>query len=210
MPVQSDLRVLVVADNPFARAGITSLLSAQDGFDIVGQISSDQLIEQIQLYAPDVWIWEMPYDASQSPGRMLDLRDVVAPVLVLLGDSSRAAEAIAAGALGILPQDADAETIAAALMALSHDLMVMSPSLQPDIPQPSLPIPLLDYDTLTEREHEVLALVAEGLPNKQIALKLNISEHTVKFHVNAIMGKLNVQSRTEAVVRATRLGLIAL
>ena len=57
---------------------------------------------------------------------------------------------------------------------------------------------------------EVLALLAEGLPNKTIAHRLNISEHTVKFHVNAIMGKLGAQSRTEAVVRATRLGLILL
>lgn len=210
MSIASDLRVLVVADNPFARAGIASLLNAQDGFQIVGQISSDGLLEQIQLFATDVWIWELPYDAAQSANRLADLRDIAAPALILLGDNARAGEAIAAGARGILPQNADAETIAAALLALSHDLIVMSPDLQPDIPQPTLPIPLFDYDALTEREYEVLALVAEGLPNKQIALRLSISEHTVKFHVNAIMGKLNVQSRTEAVVRATRLGLIAL
>lgn len=210
MSVSSDLRVLVVADNPFARAGIASLLGAQDGFQIVGQISSDQLLDQVQLYAPDVWIWEHSYEAAQSSSRLADLRDITTPALILLGDSTRAGEAIAAGARGILPQNADAQTIAAALNALAHDLMVMSPALQLDIPQPALPLPLANFDALTEREYEVLALVAEGLPNKQIALRLNISEHTVKFHVNAIMGKLNVQSRTEAVVRATRLGLIAL
>ncbi|MCS7070294.1 MAG: response regulator transcription factor [Anaerolinea sp.] len=65
-------------------------------------------------------------------------------------------------------------------------------------------------DALTPREIEVLRLIAEGLPNKQIAIKLSISEHTVKFHVNAILTKLGAQSRTEAVVRATRLGWIAL
>jgi two-component system, NarL family, nitrate/nitrite response regulator NarL len=63
---------------------------------------------------------------------------------------------------------------------------------------------------LTAREQEVLQLLAEGLPNKAIARRLEISEHTVKFHVNAILGKLNAQSRTEAVVRAGRLGLILL
>ena len=63
---------------------------------------------------------------------------------------------------------------------------------------------------MTARELAVLRLVAEGLPNKTIAAKLGISEHTVKFHVNAILGKLGVASRTEAVVRATRLGLIFL
>ena len=65
-------------------------------------------------------------------------------------------------------------------------------------------------ERLTARELAVLRLVAEGLPNKTIALRLGISEHTVKFHVNAILGKLGVASRTEAVVRATRLGLIFL
>ena len=63
---------------------------------------------------------------------------------------------------------------------------------------------------MTRRELEVLQLVAEGLPNKSIADRLDISEHTVKFHVNAIMGKLGAQSRTEAVTRATRMGLILL
>jgi len=63
---------------------------------------------------------------------------------------------------------------------------------------------------LTPREQEVLQLLAEGLPNKAIASQLSISEHTVKFHVNAIMGKLGAQSRTEAVTRATRAGLILL
>ncbi|MBI1880571.1 MAG: response regulator transcription factor, partial [Chloroflexi bacterium] len=63
---------------------------------------------------------------------------------------------------------------------------------------------------LTPRELEVLQLLAEGLPNKAIARRLDISDHTVKFHVNAILSKLSAQSRTDAVVRATRLGLILL
>jgi DNA-binding NarL/FixJ family response regulator len=65
-------------------------------------------------------------------------------------------------------------------------------------------------EVLTPREQEVLQLLAEGLPNKTIADRLYISEHTVKFHVNAILSKLGAQSRTEAVVRATRLGLLLL
>ena len=70
--------------------------------------------------------------------------------------------------------------------------------------------PTPPVENLTPRELEVLQLLAEGLPNKTIARRLEISEHTVKFHVNAIMSKLNAQSRTEAVVRATQLGLILL
>jgi two-component system nitrate/nitrite response regulator NarL len=72
------------------------------------------------------------------------------------------------------------------------------------------PLPGLPVEDLTPRELEVLQLLAEGLPNKAIGLRLSISEHTVKFHVNAILGKLGAQSRTDAVVRATRLGLIIL
>jgi two-component system nitrate/nitrite response regulator NarL len=70
--------------------------------------------------------------------------------------------------------------------------------------------PALLTEPLTPREHEVLQLVAEGLPNKTIADRLHISEHTVKFHINALMGKLGAQSRTEAVVRASRLGILLL
>jgi DNA-binding NarL/FixJ family response regulator len=81
-------------------------------------------------------------------------------------------------------------------------LPLLRPDSSPDLP----PLP----EPLTPREQEVLQLLAEGLPNKAIARQLEISDHTVKFHVNAIMGKLGAQSRTEAVVRATRLGLVLL
>ena len=101
--------------------------------------------------------------------------------------------------------------ISAALAALVQGLVVMSPELQPNTTTASAAlIETSPHDMLTSREQEVLRLLAEGLANKQIAVRLSISEHTVKFHVNAIMGKLGVQSRTEAVVRATRLGMIAL
>jgi DNA-binding NarL/FixJ family response regulator len=65
-------------------------------------------------------------------------------------------------------------------------------------------------DTLTKREHEVLALMADGLSNKQIAARLEISEHTAKFHVNSILQKMNAQKRVEAVVRAAKMGIIHL
>ncbi len=88
--------------------------------------------------------------------------------------------------------------------------MVLDPTLAPAI------LPARDWEdeplveALTPREEEVLHLLADGLSNKAIALQLGISDHTVKFHVNAILGKLGAQSRTEAVVRATRMGLLVL
>ncbi len=91
-------------------------------------------------------------------------------------------------------------------MALSHGLKVTDPSMSGG-PPPLTPSSGL---LLTPREQDVLRLLAEGLPNKGIASRLEVSEHTVKFHVNSIMGKLNAQSRTEAVTLATRLGLLPL
>ncbi len=109
--------------------------------------------------------------------------------------------------------------MAAALLAVAEGLAVLDADFQQALAGPnpsSSPAPQYGGDEpppveeLTPRELEVLRLVAEGLPNKTIAQRLDISEHTVKFHVNALLGKLGVGSRTEAVVRATRLGLIFL
>jgi two-component system nitrate/nitrite response regulator NarL len=130
--------------------------------------------------------------------------------VTLLSEETYAVEAQIAGARGLLSRDISSERLMAALTAAAQGLMVLDLSLVPNLlgTGERLPSPLAEE--LTPREIEVLALLAEGLPNKTIAHRLNISEHTVKFHVNAIMGKLGAQSRTEAVVRATRLGLILL
>jgi DNA-binding NarL/FixJ family response regulator len=105
-----------------------------------------------------------------------------------------------------LLRNADAEALAAAVNALANGLTVLDRALASVmLPAASAPAPA---EALTAREREVLGLVALGLPNKAIAARLVISEHTVKFHINAILSKLGVQSRTEAVVRAVRLGLV--
>jgi two-component system, NarL family, nitrate/nitrite response regulator NarL len=211
MPISGELlRVLVVSDHPYARVGIVNTLAGQVSLSVVGESASDiSFIELADLYAPSVIVWEIPYESPHAPLRLAELRDIKVPTLVLLHDEQRTAEIIAGGARGVLNPNADADTIAIALAALSINLVVVDSGI-PLIARstPSSPVPPLEI--LTSRELEVLRLVAEGLPNKQIALRLNISEHTIKFHINAIMGKLGVQSRTEAVVRATRQGLIAL
>jgi two-component system, NarL family, nitrate/nitrite response regulator NarL len=158
----------------------------------------------------------MGWEPLQYSDRISELRGL--PVLALLADVRTAADVmpplLGAGVRGLLLQDASVEMLASALAALAQGLLVVDGK----VAETALPHALNAgvsnqsgvVEALTPREAEVLKLIAEGLPNKTIALQLNISEHTVKFHVNAILTKLGAQSRTEAVVRATRLGLIAL
>ena len=202
--------MLVVADDPLARAGLATLLAGQPGCSVVGQVAGDvDLAVTRQVYRPDVLVWDLGWgDPTQSLERLAGLHDV--PVVALVSDEAHAADAWAVGARGLLRREADAESLAAALRSVALGLVSLDPALAAALipPQDQTPTPLAEE--LTPRELEVLRLVAQGLPNKAIAQRLEISEHTVKFHVNAILGKLGVQSRTEAVVHATRLGLILL
>jgi len=132
------------------------------------------------------------------------------PIVVLVSDAGQAAEAWAAGARGILSRQTTSSQLCSALAAVVHDAVVLDAAIAGML-APSEPTGTrVDSEELTPREREVLQLIAEGLPNKAIAQRLGVTDHTVKFHVNAILGKLQAQSRTEAVVRASRQGLIIL
>lgn len=206
-----DLRILILADDPLARAGLAALLAGQPGCTVAGQAADDiDLLAELSVYRPDVIVWDLGWDPAPALERLADLEDALPPVVALLPDDAGATDAWTAGARGLLPRDTDAERLAASLTAATQGLVVLDPALAtallPAVHLEDAPL----VEELTPRELEVLQLLAEGLPNKAIAHQLDISEHTVKFHVNAILGKLGAQSRTEAVVRATRLGLIVL
>ena len=214
-----ELRVLVIADDPLARAGLAAVLADQSGLVVCGRASGmDDLRAASELYRPDVLLWDAGWHPAPSLARLADLEARV-PVAVLLPDEADARQAWTAGARALLRRDAEPSRIAAALAAAVHGFAVIEPDFAEAL-RSSLPdrAPSLSdgagraalVEPLTPRELEVLRLIAEGLPNKTIAARLDISEHTVKFHVNTILGKLGVASRTEAVVRATRLGLILL
>ncbi len=209
-----DLRVLVVAGDPLARAGLAALLDGQPGCTLAGQVSgSDDLPTQAAVYRPDVLLWDLGWDPAPdleaSLAQIEGLAEEGLPVVVLLADEAGASEVWAAGARGLLLRDAGVEALLAALQAVSQGLAVFDPSLALS-PAPARDPALALAEDLTPRETEVLQLLADGLTNKAIAQRLGISDHTVKFHVNAILGKLGAQSRTEAVVRATQLGLLLL
>lgn len=205
-PNAESIRTLIVARNPFARVGLSTLLAQQLGVQLVGESAPDaDLSTQIERAQPNVLLWDLDWEADSAALAALGAESP--PILALLSDAAFVSEAWAGGALGLLPRSAEPARIAAALAAVVQHLTVLDPSLAAAL----LPAraPLLEEE-LTSREREVLSLLSEGLANKNIALRLGISENTVKFHVNAIMGKLGAQSRTEAVVRAARLGLIVL
>jgi two-component system nitrate/nitrite response regulator NarL len=205
-----ELRVLVVANDPLARTGLASLLANQPGCAVVGQVAGDSDLHQaLDVYRPDVVLWDMLSPATAIE-RLVDFRDEGRPVVALIADEAAAADVWSAGARGVLLREASPESMTAALRSAAEGLAVFDPTFVPPLSasrtQPSDRL----TEELTPREREVLQLLARGHSNKEIARQLGISEHTVKFHVNSILGKLNVQSRTEAVVRATRLGLVLL
>lgn len=206
----ADLRVLVVAQDSLARAGLATLLREQRGCDVVGQIAADGGVSVgIEVYLPDAVVWDLGWDLASGLEQLSDLAESGPPVLGLVADAADAGQAWSAGARGILRRDSDAASLFAALQAVASGLGVFDPNFSG--PGPPVENPILGQAPgLTPREQETLLLLADGLPNKTIASRLSISEHTVKFHVNSILSKLGAQSRTEAVARATRQGLIHL
>jgi two-component system, NarL family, nitrate/nitrite response regulator NarL len=208
-----DLRVLVVAGDPLARAGLAALLANQPDCLVVGQVApGTDFAAALEAYRPDVLLWDLGWEPAAAIDQLSALKEAGSPrVAALLPDEGQANAAWMAGARALLLRDAGPEQLAAALVAIAEGLAVFDPSFTPVIrPARQHETPPALIEELTPRELEVLRLMAEGLPNKAIAQRLEISEHTVKFHVNAVLGKLGVQSRTEAVVQATRRGLILL
>ena len=206
--ILSDLRVLVIAQDTLTRMGLAALLGGQPGCAVAGQLTGDEdLASSIDVFHPDVVVWDLGWDPAGGLEYLAGAPDTLPPVLALVAGEAHAGQAWSAGARGVLLREGDGDRLLSALSAVAQGLAVFDPALPTTMPNAGGPAPETD---LTRREIETLNLLAEGLPNKAIASRLGISEHTVKFHVNSILGKLGAQSRTEAVTRATRLGLILL
>ena len=198
-------RVLVLAPSPVARAGLESLLRGAGTVEVIGSVAT---WAEYSGDDPDVVLadWENGEDFS------IEITDGVPEAAwVLMADEpglSGVAEALRSGIRAVLPRHSSASQILAAIEAAAAGFVVLQPGDLDGLlvnPQPaSLREPL------TPREVEVLGMLAEGQSNKSIAHRLGISEHTVKFHVTSIMGKLNAGSRTEAVTQGIRQGLIML
>ena len=185
-------RVLLVTSDPLIRAGLAGLLAGSG------------TIVTIEAGAPvDAVVW----DTSSAPPPPLG--PGAPPVLALVQDERDARAALSSGATGAILRSSDGATLRAALLAVGRRLVVTEHGFTSLRPAPE-PRPAAAAEAFTPREREVLALLARGLSNRDIADALEISAHTAKFHVNSILQKLGVDRRTEAVVRAARMGLVTL
>lgn len=225
------VRALVVAGYASVRAGLHALLADAPGVRVVGAVEGvgESLARLLPGVRPNVVLLDTTGDspAVDNVGAYLDLwrgDEADAPAFVVLADCPERdlPRLLAAGmpGWGYLLREADTPQIVGAVRAAAEGLVVLDRSLRlpappPATPTPALPAPrplLADVpgENLTPREVEVLQLMAQGLPNKQIAAKLRISLHTAKFHVAQILGKLGATSRTEAVTLGARRGYVVL
>jgi len=206
------LHFMIVAGDPLVRVGLAARIDNLHGCRVVSLANPSELLADIANSLEDggatIAVWDWGLETSDSAS--VDFREAEIPVLALLADSIQTNEAWVAGARALIKRSASGAEIYAASAAILQELFVIDPEFAAAI-LPQRPQRVDDLEELpTPREQQVLQLMAEGFTNKAIAQQLGISQHTVKFHVNSILGKLNAQSRTEAVVQATRIGLIVL
>ena len=207
------IRVLIVAAYASVRAGLRALLAEVTGIEIIAEASGSAEMERLLREArPDV---VLAHDLPDDQARMLALLTDTGTALVLLGAMRDGYRALADAPLpgwAYLLKEADGVEIAGAIHAAAAGLTALDRSLTPwdDTPASNIISEPRTGDNLTAREREVLALMARGLPNKQIAAHLTISLHTAKFHVASVMAKLGAASRTEAVTLGARRGAVSL
>jgi DNA-binding NarL/FixJ family response regulator len=211
------LRVLLVDDHALFRRGLRRLL-AERGFEVIGEASNGEAaVRMTAELHPDLIAMDlhMPILSGVEATRRVCAAHPHVRVLMLTmsDDESDVVDALLAGASGYVLKDSEPEIIAAGLRAAADGDALISPSAasalirrvrtqDADAP-PTAEVP----GELTEREAEILRLVAEGLDNGQIAERLFLSPSTVKNHVSSILGKLGVEGRVQAAVLAVRLGI---
>ncbi len=196
------LRVAVVAAAPALRAGLGALLAADPGLQPVA-LDDFALVSDV----PDAIVIDYSLGEPETAAGLAGALPTT-PLILIGADPATDGPGLAAAPVAYLPMEIEAAPLAAAVRAVAAGLIVLDPVVAGSTrAQAETPVSA-DSDLLTARELEVLHLVAEGYPNKSIAHELGISEHTAKFHVGSLLGKLGAASRTEAVTIATRRGIL--
>jgi two-component system, NarL family, nitrate/nitrite response regulator NarL len=198
----SPTRIRVIARDKLVTDALRSVLSGVPGMEVVGDTEPAHVL-----------LWDGGSDNPAAPRALLPALAAGsnAPILALARDDAHANQLLGAGARGAVQREASALRLAAAAIAVRFGLCVVDAELAGSRLAPSpAPDAELGEAGLTARERDVLGLLGLGLSNKAIARRLEVSVHTVKFHVNSILGKLNADSRTAAVTSAVRRGLLNL
>ena len=207
-------RVLIVSASPLTRGGMQALLDTDRGLLVAGVAEPGAAAALAAQVQPDVVLLDAgagEMEDLEAIGRLTAAQPGL-PVVALAESTAEAEQALNLGAASLLPTTASGPTVSAALLAAAQGLVSLSRADMAGIlpveerleSAPGQP----PAESLTPRELEVLQWMARGLTNRQIALKLRISEHTVKFHAGTVLSKLSARSRTEAVARAIALGWI--
>lgn len=205
------IRVLIVDDHAVVRQGLRIFLDAERDFEVVGEAAGgEEAVRLAHELRPDIVLMDllMPGMSGIEATRLIrsELDDVEVVALTSLLDDESVVAAVRAGAIGYLLKSAEADDLRRALRAAAAGQVQLDPAaaarLVREVRSPAVP------ETLTERELDVLRLLARGLANKEIGRALGISEDTVKTHVSRVLAKLGARSRTQAVLNAMRAGLV--
>ncbi len=210
-PAQS-IRIMIVDDHEMVREGLTTFLKAFDDLQLVAEAESGtSAILLCAKILPDVILMDMAMPDMDGISAIHAIRKSHPQVRIIaltsFKEGSRIKKALEAGAIGYLIKDVSADDLSRAIRAAHAGRATHSPEVTQSLVEVENQQPVPGHD-LTEREHEVLVLMIEGLNNIQIAGRLTVSPSTIKSHVSNILTKLGVASRTEAVTLALRSGII--
>lgn len=206
------IRILIADDHPIVRDGLSAVLSTQPDFAVVGEAASGvQVLQQVAQLQPDILLLDLEMPQGDGVATLQQLTQSGATVRVIIftafDTDDRIVEAVRAGAKGYLLKGAPRAELFNALRVVHGGGSLLQPIIASKLIG-RLSQPTHTPETLTPREREVLGLIAQGLPNKEIAERLVITERTVKFHASAILGKLGATNRTEAVALARQQNLL--
>ena len=197
------ISVLIVDDHPVVRQGLRALLEVQDDMTVAGEAGDGPVaISLAETLRPDIVLLDLKLPGMDGIAVLAPLRAAGPRVLVLTSatEPTAAAAAVRAGAAGVVYKDIDPAALVRAIRSVHDGNMLLAPEAVGSLVRGSR------ADTLTAREREVLAGIADGKSNREIARLLHVSEKTVKAHVSAVLAKLGVQDRTQAAVYAVRHG----
>jgi DNA-binding NarL/FixJ family response regulator len=197
------ISVLIVDDHPVVRQGLRALLSVQDDIVVAGEAGDGPTALSLATsLRPDIVLLDLKMPGMDGFAMLEPLRAAGLRALVLTSatEPSVAAQAVRAGAAGVLYKDIDPDALVRAIRSVRDGNVLLAPEALGSLVRGSR------VDTLTPREREVLAGIAEGRSNREIARSLRVAEKTVKAHVSSVLAKLGVQDRTQAAVYAVRNG----